>query len=100
MATKQLSLQGQGKIFVGSASVTISALAAAAEEDLSITESNATVGDVVMVTLPNAAVETGVGVVAAWVSTGGTIKIRVTNLNAAAALTGGAATVAFALLRA
>lgn len=100
MATSQLSLQGQGKIFVGSASVTVSALAAAAEEDLAITEANALVGDVVMISFDNAGMETGLAVCGAWVSANGTIKVRISNTNAAAALTGGSRTVRFTVLRA
>lgn len=100
MATTQLSLQGQGKIFVGSASVTVTALAAAAEEDYSITEANATVGDIVVASWDDAGAETGASIQAAWVSAAGTIKVRNSNLNASAGLTGGTRTIRYALIRA
>lgn len=99
-AATQLSLQGQGVILVNSASVTVSALAAAAEEDYTITEAAAAVGDVVMASWDNAGAETGASIVAAWVSQAGQIKVRNSNLNAAAALTGGTRTIRYCLIRA
>ena len=88
--------QGAGKRYVGSGSITISALAAGAEEDLTISDSNAEVTDVVCVSLANANMETGLGVIGAWVSAAGTIKIRFSNFSGGA-LTGGAATVYYSL---
>jgi hypothetical protein len=63
----------------GIIAVTVSALNAAAEEDISVTISGAAAGDVVMMTPLDAAMETGVGVLASWVSATNTVKIRVTN---------------------
>ena len=76
------------KVLKGTVSVTVSALAAAAEADISVTITGAAAGDIVMVTPLDAAAETGLGVVLAWVSAADTVKIRVSNLNAAAALVG------------
>lgn len=99
MATVQLSLQGQGKIFVGDASLAVGTDAAAAETDYSITEANAAVGDVVIASFDNAGMETGMSIVGCWVSAAGTIKVRTSNLNAAAALTGGTRTLRYVLIR-
>lgn len=82
-----------------SASVTVSALAAAAEEDLTISDSDAAVGDVVVVSFDEAGMETGLCVCGAWVSAAGSIKIRISNVNAAAALAGGSRTVRYAITR-
>lgn len=82
-----------------SASVTVSALAAAAEEDLTITDADATVGDVISVSFDNAGMETGMCVCGAWVSAAGSIKVRISNVNAAAALAGGARTIRYSISR-
>lgn len=83
----------------GTVSLTQSALAAGAEEDLSGTVANAAVGDMVIVTPRDATAETGLAVVAAWVSAAGTIKVRTSNLNAVTALTSGAKTWDYMLIR-
>lgn len=99
MADIKLSLQGQGSIIVGSAVLTVGTDAAAAETDYSITDANAAVGDIVLCSFDNAGMETGMSIAGAWVSAAGTIKVRTSNLNAAAALVGGSRTIRYALLR-
>lgn len=78
--------------------ITISALAAAAEEELTITVTGAAVGDHVIVTPNAAAPETGVSFGLTWVSAANTVKIRVSNLSAGA-LTGGNLSVAVLVIR-
>jgi hypothetical protein len=78
------------KILKGTVEVTVSALAAAAEEDISVTISGAAAGDIVCVTPLDAAMETGVGLIAAWVSAANTVKIRVSNFSGSS-LTGSTA---------
>jgi hypothetical protein len=84
------------------APVTISALAAAAEEELTITETNvgrrARVGDGVVINLP-ATPEAGLSIAAAWVQSPGVIKFRISNLNTAVALTAGAVNFTVTVLR-
>lgn len=65
----------------GTIAVTLAATAAAAEEDVSLTIADATVGDMVMVTPLNASMETGVAIIGAWVSANGTVKVRISNVN-------------------
>ena len=79
-------------------SMTCTALAAAAEEDITITDSKVHVGDVVVVNTTTAA-ETGLAIVGAWVASEGTITVRITNVNAADALTAGAVSVRYCVLR-
>lgn len=86
----RLSLQGQGSVYVGSATVTVSALTHGASEDYSITDAAATVGSVISATPSNAMAEAHFGIVAAWVSANGTIKVRGANLDDTATLNGGA----------
>lgn len=74
-----LRLAGQGLIKVTSASVTVSALAAGAEEELTISDSDAEVGDVVAVSPSEALDEAGLSVSSARVSAAGTIKVRISN---------------------
>lgn len=76
------------KILKGTVSVTLAATAAAAEEDVSLTISGAAAGDIVFLTPTNTAMETGVAVIGAWVSAADTVKVRITNVNAANALAG------------
>lgn len=101
MSTK-LSLQGQGALYVGSGSVTTTALAAAAEEALTISDSEAAVGDVVHAHFDATAAGTaGTPVIArAWVSAAGTITVTVGNLHASDALDAGEKTVLYTLTRA
>jgi protein involved in polysaccharide export with SLBB domain len=79
-------------------SMTISALAAGAEEDITITDSAVRVGDVVTVTT-TAAPETGLAIITTWVTAAGTINVRISNLNAAVALTAGAVSVRYCVHR-
>ena len=102
MSSTQLSLAGQGTIYVGSGSITVAALAAAAEADYTISDDNAVAGDVVLASPANAMAEQGFSLVAAWVSASGTVKVRVSNLGGAGAqgaLVGGANTLYYALIR-
>lgn len=83
------------------ASATVSTLAAAAEEDLTFTEtrlSKAKVGDVIVANTLSAP-ETGLVILAAWVDSPGVIKVRIGNVNAAAALTGGVTNFRICVLR-
>lgn len=65
-------------------------LAAGDETDLTGTITGLAAGDVVCLLPPNAAAETGLAVGLVWVSAADTLSIRCTNLNAVAALSGGA----------
>ena len=94
----KLSFAGQGVLKVNSAAATVSALAAAAEEDLTISDSDATLGDIVLVSPSAAGAETGFAICAAWVSVAGTIKVRISNVSGST-LTGGSRTFSYALLR-
>lgn len=78
--------------------ITISALAAGAEEELTIAVTGAAVGDHVIVTPNAAAPEAGVSFGLTWVSAADTVKIRVSNLSAGA-LTGGNLSVAVLVIR-
>lgn len=91
---------GMGRVYIGSGSITVATLAAAAEADYTISDANALVGDVIIVSGANALMETGVGILGAWVSANGTIKIRIGNFNDSAALNGGANTMYYAIVRA
>ena len=98
MSTK-INFQGAGKLYMGSGSITVSALAAGAEEDLTISDSNAVVGMVVSnPTLLNAAMESNLAITGAWVSAAGVISIRIRNTHASNSLTGGATTAYYSLL--
>lgn len=90
---------GYGRVYIGSGSITISNLSAAAEEDLTITDANVDVGDVVAVSLANADMETGVAIIGAWISADNTISIRISNVHSGS-ITGGAATVYYTVFRA
>ena len=61
-------------------SVTVSALADAAEEDISLTITGVAAGDLVLLAPINAAMETGLAVIGAWVSAANTVKLRVSNV--------------------
>ena len=66
-------------VLKGTVSVTVAAILAAAEADVEVSIANVAVGDSVQVNAPNASMETGLGVLAVWVSEAGKIKIRMTN---------------------
>jgi hypothetical protein len=86
------------KILKGVIAVTVAAGAAAAEEDISVTITGLGVTDVIILTPLNAAMETGVGILAAWCSVAGTMKIRVTNASGTT-LTGSTSNWNYALLQ-
>lgn len=65
----------------GTASVVVSALAAGAEEDISVTVTGAQVGDSIMFNPTIAAAETGLGIMACWVSAADTVILRVSNFH-------------------
>lgn len=65
-------------------------LAAGAEIDLTASITGLAAGDVVCLMPPNAAAETGLGVILVWVSAADTLSVRCSNFNTAAALVGGA----------
>jgi len=69
------------KVEKGTVSVTVSALAAAAEEDIDVTITGATTADHVSVNPTETAAETGLSVSAAWVSAADTVTIRISNQN-------------------
>lgn len=76
------------RILKGTTSVVVPAAVAGAEADITATVTGAAAGDIVKVVPPNASAETGLGVILVWVSAADTIKIRISNFNAAATLTG------------
>lgn len=77
--------------------VTVTALAAAAEEIYTLTDSRVHVGDVIAVS-PLATPEVGWGIVCAWVDAEGSIKVKASNFGAGA-LTGGSLDLRVAVLR-
>ena len=78
-------------------SVTVSALAAAAEEDVTISEPRVRVGDVIVANTLSAPA-TGLVILAAWVDAAGSIKLRLGNV-AASGLSGGATNFRICVLR-
>ena len=86
------------KILKGTVAVTVAADLAAAEEDISVTIAGAAAGDTVIMTPLDAAMETGVGVLAAWVSAANTVKIRVTNASGST-LTGSTANWQYCIIK-
>jgi hypothetical protein len=82
----------------GTIAVTLAATLAAAEEDVSLTIAGATAGDIVIMTPLDAAMETGVAIVGAWVSAANTVKVRITNVNGST-LTGSTANWQYCLIR-
>lgn len=97
MASTVLSLQGQGMVAVGSAAITVAAIADEASADYTIADTNAAVGDVISVSLLHADMEAGLLVVGAWVSAASEISVRIAN-DSGGALTGGAAVVKYAII--
>lgn len=87
------------KILKGTVSVTLAATAAAAEEDVTLTITGAAAGDIVILTPLNAAMETGVAVIGAWVSAADTVKVRISNVNAAASLVGSTALWSYLIIK-
>lgn len=84
-------------IYRAADSITISALAAEAEETLTLAVTGAAVGDHVILS-PTAAPEAGVCLAAAWVSADDTVSVRVQN-NSSGSLTGGSLAVTALVIR-
>lgn len=101
MSSVKRNFAGNGDFYVGSGSVTTSALAAAGEEDLTISDTNVALGDIVFAAFDKAGAEdTGEPIIAkAWVSATGTITVTVANLHASAALDAQAQTVNYIVIR-
>lgn len=78
-------------------SVTVTALAAGAEETYTITDADAKLGDIIVAS-PAAGVEAGWGITKAWVSADNTIKISASNFSGSG-LTGGSLTIHYAILK-
>lgn len=94
------NFQGNGDFYVGSGSITTTALAGAAEEDLTIADTNIVAGDYVFAEFNKAAAETAGEpvIMKAWCSATGTITVTVGNPNASA-LDAGAKTVGYIIMR-
>lgn len=86
------------KIEKGTVSLTVTTLAAAAEEDLTAAITGVQVGDVILLTPREAAAETGLALLGAWVSDTDEITVRIGNTHTDA-LTGGANTWDYVLIR-
>lgn len=82
-----------------SANVTVTDLAAGAEEIYSITDAKARVGDVIVANEPAGGAEASWGIVQAWVDSVGVIKVKAGNFHASDALTGGTVAIRYAVLR-
>lgn len=76
------------KILKLTCSGVVATTAAGATADITLTATGATAGDIVVVTPLNATVETEMEIVAAWVATTNSVKVRVRNNHASAAFTG------------
>jgi hypothetical protein len=79
------------------ATVTVAALTTNTAETYSITDADALVGDVVIVS-PNVAPEAGWGLEAAWVDSAGVIKVRARN-HSGGTLTGGSLRLNYQILK-
>lgn len=86
------------KIEKGTVSVVVSALAAAAEEDIDVTISGAAAGDIVLACPTEAAAETGLAILGAWVSAADTVTIRIGNTSGSG-LTGSTANWSYLLIK-
>lgn len=82
----------------GTVAVTISALAAAAEEDLDVTVTGAAAGDIVIVTPLEATMEAGVAILGSWVVSANTVTIRVGN-TAGTSLTGSTTNFSYLIIK-
>lgn len=86
------------KILKGTVSVTVAALTAASEADVTVTGTSSVAGDAVIITPPNAAAETGLGVALCWVPASGSITIRMSNFSGST-LTGSTSNWTYTLIR-
>ncbi len=86
------------KVLKGTISVTVAALTAGAEADVSVTIAGAAAGDIVLMTPLDASMETGVSVGAIWVSAANTVKIRMSNLHSST-LTGSTALWSYCIIQ-
>lgn len=93
----KLKFAGQGVIYTKQAAVTVSTLAAGAEEELSISDSDAEVGDVIVASPSEAMDEAGLSISSVRVSAAGTIKVRISN-QSGSALAGGANNLDYAII--
>jgi hypothetical protein len=96
------SFAGHGRVYVGSGAVTTTDLAAAGEEDLTISDSNVALGDIIFAAFDKTAAE-GAGepiIAKAWASAAGTITVTVANLHASTAIGATAKTVNYVVIRA
>lgn len=78
------------KIGSGSVSVDAGTLAAQTALDVSLNIPGVAAGDIVQLMPANASMEAGLAIAAVWISAADTVKVRLFNNNAAAALVGGA----------
>lgn len=76
------------KIVKTTASAVVPTTAAGALADISLTVAAAETTDGVIVNPANSAVETNIEILSCWVSTAGTVKVRIRNNHGASALTG------------
>lgn len=80
----------QKAINSGTVSVNAGTLAAQTALDVSVTITGVAPGDIVDIMPLNASMEAGLAIQAVWISAANTVKIRLFNNNAVAALVGGA----------
>lgn len=76
------------KILKLTCSGVVATTAAGALADISLTAAGATAGDTVIATPLDAAVETNIEILGAWVSATNTVKVRIRNNHGSSALTG------------
>lgn len=95
----KLSFLGQGELILGTVSVNPASIANAAIGETTVSISDATVGDIVVMVPPAAGLTAGIGVVGAHVSASGTVKLRLVN-NSGGAVDEAAATWSYILIRA
>lgn len=90
-------ISGGKKVLGRQSTVTVAALTAGSEETYSITDADAVVGDIVVVS-PNVAPEAGWGIICAWVDSAGVIKVKASNFGSGS-LTGGSLALNYAIQR-
>lgn len=89
MASEVLNFYGKGQVLQGNASVTVSALAAGAEEELTITDTRVASTDIAMgASFTYSDWETGLSISHIAVSAADTIKVSISN-QSGSSLTGG-----------